>query len=89
MGETAAGRMGHAYRRLDKLIGEGCDLASLNGELRRYPPEEQVELCRYSWGLLDDRYDEETEAALWLYAWALDAEPRRHAGPVPSLDPTD
>jgi hypothetical protein len=61
-----------AYRRLDHLVAEGVDLTSLRAELERHPPEWRADLCCYAWGLLDRRYADEDEAALWLYAWALD-----------------
>jgi len=60
-----------AYRRLDTLISEGAHLSALRSELELHPPERRADLCRYAWGLLDQRYEAEEEAALWLYAWAL------------------
>jgi hypothetical protein len=60
------------YRRLDGLVAEGVDLAALRSELEQHPPERRHELCCYAWGLLDRRYGDEDEAALWLYAWALE-----------------
>jgi hypothetical protein len=60
-----------AYRQLDRLIGEGADPATLRSMLDEYPPERRSDLTRYAWGMLDQRYGAEEEAALWLYAWAL------------------
>jgi hypothetical protein len=62
------------YRHFESLVEEGRPLAGLEGELEDYPLNERVELCRYTWGLLDHRYDGEHEAAFWLYAWSLAAE---------------
>jgi regulator of protease activity HflC (stomatin/prohibitin superfamily) len=60
-----------AYRQLDRLIEEGIRPAALRSTLEEYPPERRGDLSRYVWGMLDQRYGEEEEAALWLYAWAL------------------
>jgi hypothetical protein len=60
-----------AYRQMDRLIEEGARPAVLRSLLEEYPPERRRELCRYAWGALDQRYGEDEEAALWLYAWAL------------------
>jgi hypothetical protein len=60
-----------AYRQVDALIEEGARPAILRSLLEEYPPERRRELSRYVWGALDQRYGEDEEAALWLYAWAL------------------
>jgi hypothetical protein len=59
-----------AYRQLDRLVEQGARPAALRSMLEEYPPEKRGELCGYAWGMLDQRYGEEEEAALWLYAWA-------------------
>jgi hypothetical protein len=60
-----------AYRALDRLIDQGAGPAALKAMLDEYPPETRGDLSSYAWGVLDQRYGEEDEAALWLYAWAL------------------
>ena len=60
-----------AYRQVDRLIDEGVHPAALRSMLEEYPPEHRGDLSRYAWGMLDQRYGEEEEAALWLYAWAM------------------
>ena len=60
-----------AYRQLDRLVDQGVRPAALRSTLEDYPPEQRSELSRYVWGILDQRYGEDEEAALWLYAWAL------------------
>jgi hypothetical protein len=60
-----------AYRQLDHLIEQGARPAVLRSKLEEYPPESRGDLSGYAWGALDQRYGEEEEAALWLYAWAL------------------
>jgi hypothetical protein len=66
-----------AYRLLDRLVDEGARPAALRSMLEEYPPERRGELSQYVWGMLDQRYGEEEEAALWLYAWALREHPSR------------
>lgn len=60
-----------ALRHLDELVAQGAHPAVLRAELEEYPPDRRGELSRYAWGMLDQRYDAEDEAALWLYAWSL------------------
>lgn len=60
-----------AYRELDRLIEEGARPEALRAMLEEFPPPRRSDLSRYAWGMLDQRYGEEDEAALWLYAWAL------------------
>jgi hypothetical protein len=60
-----------AYLQLDRMIEDGARPADLRSLLEEYPPDRRGELSRYVWGMLDQRYGEEDEAALWLYAWAL------------------
>jgi hypothetical protein len=59
-----------AYLQLTRLIDEGARPAALRTKLEEYPPERRSELSRYAWGMLDQRYGEDEEAALWLYAWS-------------------
>jgi len=66
-----------AYRRLDELIERGAHPDVLRSELAAHPPDHRSELSRYAWGMLDQRYDSEAEAALWLYAWSLGERGRR------------
>ena len=73
--------------RLAALLAGGTDLPTLPAEMRRYPPEERVDLCRYAWGLLDAGDDPEREAALWLYAWGLEAQCQEHRGGVAAPQP--
>ena len=68
--------MDATYRRLDTLVSEGARLSAVRSELELHPPEDRADLCRYAWGLLDDCYGTEEEAALWLYAWALASRAR-------------
>jgi hypothetical protein len=60
-----------AYRQLDRLVDQGAGPAALRAKLEEFPPERRSELSRYAWGILDQRYGAEDEAALWLYAWTL------------------
>jgi hypothetical protein len=60
-----------AYLQVNRMIEEGAPAAALRSLLEEYPPERRGDLSRYAWGRLDQRYDAEDEAALWLYAWAL------------------
>ncbi|HEX2232262.1 MAG TPA: hypothetical protein VHG69_02740 [Thermoleophilaceae bacterium] len=62
------------YRHVEGLVDQGRGLAGLQWELGGYPLDQRVELSRYAWGLLGRGCDPEREAALWLYAWALEAE---------------
>ncbi len=68
--------MEDTYSRLERLVAEERDLASLTAELQSYPPAERAELCRYAWGLVDWGHDSEEEAALWLQAWLLESSSR-------------
>jgi hypothetical protein len=65
------------YRQVDRLIEQGANPAILRSLLEEYPPERRSELSRYAWGMLDQRYGEEEEAALWLYAWVQRGEASR------------
>jgi len=77
------------FRRLGALIAGGSDVPTLTAEIDQYPPEERVDLCRYAWGLLEPGHDAEREAALWLYAWVLEAQGQEQRGGVGTLDPYD
>lgn len=79
----------NGYRRLAQVIAEGTDSSTLSRELHRVPANERVDLCGYAWGLLDPAYDSEREAALWLHAWALEAERQEQRGGGAALDPLD
>jgi hypothetical protein len=81
--------MEDARSRLDSLVAEGAHLAALTSELRRRPPAERADLCRYVWGLLDHRYGSEEESALWLYAWALESGLMRGERTAANLRPLE
>jgi hypothetical protein len=72
-----------AYRRLEALIFNGARMSAVRSELELRPPEERADLCRYAWGLLDQRYGPDEEAGLWLYAWALARKARNGHQPRP------
>ena len=65
-----------AYRRLETLILAGAHMRAVRSELELRQPEQRADLCRYAWGLLDQSYGPEEEAALWLYAWVLESRVR-------------
>jgi hypothetical protein len=81
--------MDEARRRLDSLIAQGAHLTALRSELESRPLDERAELCSYAWGLLDHRYGSDEEAALWLYAWTLEAGLHRGAQSAATLRPLD
>jgi hypothetical protein len=77
------------FRHFEGLVEEGQEVAGLKWELQGYPLDQRVELSRYAWGLLDGRCDPESEASLWLYAWALAAEHEERAVEVTSPQPVE